>query len=158
MVAGSRPLGRHSLTPAEKAAGRTFRDTQQALLLASYRENPPDAVCPPFIRQYRHACEARGFRSVSLELEETYIPSPAYLAEEPRLGTWEVTKVRTENAREAVARAMEDAIIRCEIVPPARFGFIIKEGECKACGLTVRSKAGRLVDGIDRPAEGSHRG
>lgn len=31
-------------------------------------------------------------------------------------------------------------------VPARRFGFIYKEGKCRYCGNTARSRAGRLVD------------
>lgn len=36
-------------------------------------------------------------------------------------------------------------------VPAGRFGFLYREGKCRFCGLTARSKAGRLVDGWQRP-------
>jgi hypothetical protein len=36
-------------------------------------------------------------------------------------------------------------------VPAGRFGFIFREGRCRACGQTARSWVGRLVDGLDRP-------
>jgi hypothetical protein len=38
-----------------------------------------------------------------------------------------------------------------EKVPAGRFGYIYKEGRCRACGQTARSRAGRLVDGYERP-------
>ncbi len=31
-------------------------------------------------------------------------------------------------------------------IPSGRFGFIYKEGKCRYCGDTARSRAGRLVD------------
>jgi len=36
-------------------------------------------------------------------------------------------------------------------VPAARFGFIYKEGRCRGCKGTARSKTGRLVDAYQRP-------
>ncbi len=36
-------------------------------------------------------------------------------------------------------------------VPTGRFGFIFREGRCRACGQTARSRVGRLVDGLQRP-------
>jgi len=36
-------------------------------------------------------------------------------------------------------------------VPAARFGFIWREGRCRSCGQTARSRAGRLVDAHQRP-------
>lgn len=38
-----------------------------------------------------------------------------------------------------------------EGVPAGRFGFIFREGQCRACGQTARSETGRLVDGWQRP-------
>jgi hypothetical protein len=38
-----------------------------------------------------------------------------------------------------------------ENVPAGRFGFIYREGRCRACGQSARSRAGRLVDGWERP-------
>lgn len=35
--------------------------------------------------------------------------------------------------------------------PAGRFGFIYRQGRCRACGQTARSRAGRLVDGWQRP-------
>lgn len=35
--------------------------------------------------------------------------------------------------------------------PAGRFGFIWREGRCRACGQTARSGEGRLVDGWERP-------
>ena len=36
-------------------------------------------------------------------------------------------------------------------VPAGRFGFIYREGKCRLCGHTARSRRGRLVDGLARP-------
>lgn len=36
-------------------------------------------------------------------------------------------------------------------VPAGRFGFIFREGRCRHCGATARSRPGRLVDGWRRP-------
>lgn len=38
-----------------------------------------------------------------------------------------------------------------EDVPAGRFGYIYREGRCRACGQTARSGVGRLVDGWERP-------
>jgi hypothetical protein len=40
---------------------------------------------------------------------------------------------------------------QCPGVPAGRFGFIFREGRCRACGQTARSRVGRLVDGWQRP-------
>ncbi len=36
-------------------------------------------------------------------------------------------------------------------VPAGRFGFIFREGRCRHCAATARSRPGRLVDGWTRP-------
>jgi len=36
-------------------------------------------------------------------------------------------------------------------VPAGRFGFLYKQGRCRYCGASARSRLGRLVDGYDRP-------
>ncbi len=36
-------------------------------------------------------------------------------------------------------------------VPAGRFGYIYREGRCRACGQTARSRSGRIVDGWERP-------
>lgn len=38
-----------------------------------------------------------------------------------------------------------------ENVPAGRFGFIYRDGRCRACGQTARSRVGRIVDGWERP-------
>jgi hypothetical protein len=38
-----------------------------------------------------------------------------------------------------------------ENVPAGRFGFVFREGRCRACGQTARSRVGRIVDGWERP-------
>lgn len=36
-------------------------------------------------------------------------------------------------------------------VAAGRFAFIYKQGSCRGCGQTARSRAGRLVDAWERP-------
>jgi hypothetical protein len=38
-----------------------------------------------------------------------------------------------------------------ENVPAGRFGFVFRQGRCRACGQTARSRVGRIVDGWERP-------
>lgn len=38
-----------------------------------------------------------------------------------------------------------------ENVPAGRFGYLFREGRCRACGQSARSRIGRLVDGWERP-------
>lgn len=36
-------------------------------------------------------------------------------------------------------------------VPAGRFAFLYRQGRCRGCGQTARSRKGRLVDGWKRP-------
>lgn len=54
-------------------------------------------------------------------------------------------------AMELKERYLVSPIYPSEGVPAGRFGFIYREGCCKACGQTARSAKGRLVDGWERP-------
>lgn len=38
-----------------------------------------------------------------------------------------------------------------ENIPAGRFGYVFREGRCRACGQTARSRVGRVVDGWERP-------
>lgn len=67
-----------ALTPEEKQAGRLFRDTCQAELVAQVEAKPPTYIVPNWIAVYRHPCPARGNRSTALELHEVYRQSPEY--------------------------------------------------------------------------------
>lgn len=107
-----------SLTPPEKAAGRSFRDRAEADLATTFQADPPDLVVPHFIALYRHSCPARKDISTALELKEMYLLSPAY----PQHN-----------------------------VPAGRFGFLYRQGRCRLCGQTARSRTGRLVDAHERP-------
>jgi len=66
-----------TLSPAEKAAGRAFRDAAQADLLATFDTDPPAFTVPSFLALYRHHCPARAGRSTALPLHEIYLHSPA---------------------------------------------------------------------------------
>jgi hypothetical protein len=67
-----------SLTVAERDAGRAFRDSAQADLLATFDTDPPTFTVPNFLALYRHNCPARHLRSTALECKEVYLHSPAY--------------------------------------------------------------------------------
>lgn len=54
-------------------------------------------------------------------------------------------------AMELKERYWVSPIYEEENVPAGRFGFLFREGRCRACGQTARSRAGRLVDGWERP-------
>lgn len=123
------------LTEAERAAARAFRDAQQADLERSHETDPPSIVVPPFVRNYRHPCAARGGRSVSFPVPEVYVWSPelwiCYCSAVGELGD----------------HFPHDDCDGGKVAAPARrFGFIYKQGHCSACKATARSRAGRLVD------------
>lgn len=144
------------LSPEEKAAGRMFRDDAQDRLLARHDNDPPDYTVPSFIALYRHNCPAHSDRSTALELRECYEVSPGY-------------EVYTVDGNRLVVPAdlpgelpadlaihihRADAVLTH--VPGGRFGFIWREGRCRSCGRTARSRAGRLVDAVDRPPITGH--
>lgn len=127
-----------SLTPTEKLAGRAFRAKAQSDLLASIASDPPTHQPPNFVRIFRHIC-GKSNNSKAIDLKEVYVKSPAYLVtpdgKATELSTIEMTA---------------DSMIG-EIVPAGRFGFIYKEGHCRPCGQTARSRAGKIVDALERP-------
>ena len=65
------------LSPAEKAAGRAFRDRAAAELATRFAADPPTFQVPPVVAIVRHACPGRGGRSTALALREVYQLSPA---------------------------------------------------------------------------------
>jgi hypothetical protein len=64
------------LTPAQKAAGRRFRDQCAAELAALNASSPPDGSALAFWRVYRHDCPAAAGASVGIDLHEHYQLSP----------------------------------------------------------------------------------
>lgn len=60
------------LTPAEKVAGRKFRDEQKDILKQRFEDDPPTYEVFFFQKIYRHLCPARGNISTALELKEKY--------------------------------------------------------------------------------------
>jgi hypothetical protein len=65
-----------SLTPAEKAAGRVFRDAACAALTALHSASPADLSFPVVVHHPRHLCAALDDRSISFECREVYQLSP----------------------------------------------------------------------------------
>lgn len=124
------------LSPAEKTAGKLFRDAQQARLDVM----PEAAPCAPFIREYRHDCPKNGGASTVLRLHERYEESPEY---------W-VCYCSTVAEFVRYVFPHEDCQGGKPITPPGFFGFIWLEGTCR-CGLSVRSGRGRLVLKAARP-------
>jgi hypothetical protein len=134
------------LTHAEKLAGRRFRDEQQATLDRQNQEAPPDVFPPPQLHHYRHECPARGGTSTSFDMREVYITSPRYDV---------CTCGEAVSAPEASAGACHHPRPGCRRteVPAGRLGFIYRAGKC-GCGLTGRSRSGRVVDAQERPPMG----
>jgi hypothetical protein len=129
-----------SLTPAELAAARAFRGMQRRALDGG-RGGPPDITADVHVRYIRHDCAKQGGKSVSLELREHYVFSPDYHA----CDCGEVCCPASAHLVEC------DTCGPVPIVPAKRFGWIFTEGRCSACGMTARSKTGRLVDPAERP-------
>lgn len=112
-----------NLSPADKAAGRRFRDRCAAALERSFVDDPPTYVVPVVIALFRHACPRRNNKSTALALREVYQLSPA----EPDTD-----------------------------VCAGLFAFIHREGRCRFCGQTARSRAFRLVLAGERPPLPGH--
>ena len=132
-----------SLTPAEKLAGRAFRDELVAWLEALNQSEPTVMQPPSVTRHVRHDCPARSGLSTSFEMKEIYVTSPVY-------------NVCSCGAMIAGDEAgWHHPVSGCErfVVPAGRFALIYTEGKC-ACGMTGRSPEGRLVDAWERPPMG----
>ncbi len=114
-------MGPVSLSAAEKAAGRDFRDTAQGALLRAFDLDPPDIAVPNFIAVYRHACPARGGRSTAIELRECYRISPAYPQHQVPAGRfgfiWRAGACRHCGA---TARSRAGRLVDAHERPPAR--------------------------------------
>lgn len=144
------------LTPTEKAVGRHFLGVAQAALLKTFEADPPTYTVPNVLALYRHACPKRQDRSTALELKEIYLPSRTYgvmcVNDEIHVallnGDSDGVTLATLDPPVAVNA---DTTVAVGFVPAGRFGFITRAGKCRGCGQTARSKAGRLVDGWERP-------
>jgi hypothetical protein len=115
-----------TLSPEEKRAGRKFRDDQVSLLKASHETNPPTFIAPSYIRIFRHSCPGNSGASTEIFLREVYNTNPDMYEDrivgDPRL-----------------------------VLREGTLAFIYKEGKCKLCGATARSKTGRIVETSERP-------
>jgi hypothetical protein len=138
-----------SLTEDERAAGRVFRHSAQGALDALNGQDPPGLWVLPLWRVVRHDCPARGGASTGIALRERRWSSPRYVVVDgcpPRLVPDDGISGFT--AGPGGARVTE--------VARGMFAFVYKEGKCSGsgCGLTARSRAGRLVLGDDSPGRG----
>lgn len=129
------------LTPAEKKAGRAFRDICQARL----GELPADATCPPYIVWFRHACSARAddAGTWAMPLRQHYWTSPEY---------W-VCYCSAIQPFVKYVFPHEDCQGGKPVAEAGKFAFIFRRGECPRCHLTVCSGSGRFVLAASHPPE-----
>ncbi len=112
-----------SLSPAEKAAGRAFRDAAQSALLRTFDADPPTFAVPNFVALYRHNCPERGGRSTALELKEMYQFSPAYPEHEVPAGRFGfLWRYGTCRHCGATARSRAGRLVDAHQRPPIRPG------------------------------------
>lgn len=120
------------LTDDEKRVGRAFRSAAQAHLLWLNATSPPTYFRPAFLAIARHNCVQKGGVSVAMQLKEVYLRSAEVIPDYCQLGFDDYEPVAWIGGTD-------------------RFGFLWRDGTCKSCGETSRSKAGRLVDAVERP-------
>lgn len=107
-----------ALTAEEKAAGRVFREAQQAALEALNVSDPTDYTPPNFLSIYRHNCAKRNGVSTALNLHEVYVLSEdgrfAWIFKEGRCGSCHQTaRSKTGKVADAHERApMEGRVAR----------------------------------------------
>lgn len=135
------------LSPAEKQAGRAFRDARQVALDARNAADPPGGVVSVYWRVPRHECPAAGGASIGITLRENYEPSPAY-----RVCYCGVVAPMSPDFPH------HDCDGSKVLAADGLFAFIWKEGRCFGCGLAVRTKVGRFVVAADRPPENGRTG
>lgn len=133
-------LPRPVLTKEEKVAGRLFKASCQDKLDCLNESSPPTYLVPNFLALFRHLCPGHAEVSTALELKEIYEYSPSF--ELLRFG-----EDLVESGHPIVTEAPPDEAV---LIPAKRFGFIYKEGKCKSCGQTARSKEGTFVDAYER--------
>lgn len=129
-----------SLTDTQKTAGRMFRDARRSALFGLNQAQPPAGHALALWRVYRHDCPAHGGISIGIDLHEHYEASPLY---------WVCYCGSVGPAGSDVPH--RDCDGGRVVTPEGFFAFIWKDGQCPDCGLTVRSRDGRLVLGADRP-------
>ena len=109
-----------------KPAAFRFRDACAALLADLHVRNPVTHHPPALLALFRHICTGRANTSTAMQMKEGYIQSDVAI---PEFGYSE-----------------EDAALL-----GSKLAFIIKEGSCRNCSETARSKEGRLVFSKERP-------
>ena len=132
-----------SLTPAERRAGRLFRDAQAAVLATLNETEPPGILVTSVLHYVRHNCPSRGGVSTALELKEHYELNPEY---------W-VCYCSVVEPFVPYVFPHRDCDGGKPVTEPGRFGYIWKQGRCPACQLTARSRDGRFVITAERPPD-----
>ena len=142
------------MIPAELSAARAFRAAQRAILEQKNASDPPGITVSVHVRNVRHDCPVKGGKSVSLELREHYVFSPAYISFTDGQIRQTITGLTWISLRKCWMTWTEAGMRQLSIVlvtiPAKRFGFIFTEGRC-GCGMTARSGDSRLVDPAVRP-------
>jgi|GEM_PF-3364776 len=140
------------LTAQERAAGRWFRDQCQLRLDELNRLDPPGSPAGPLYvlplwRVVRHDCIARAGASAGIALKERRWASPelwaCYCSEIGPLVPESFPHRDCDGGKALAAGGL--------------FAFVFREGRCGApagCGLTARSRQGRVVLASDSPGRG----
>jgi hypothetical protein len=130
------------LSQNEKLAGRHFREISNQTLADLNEERPPTYFVLVHWAQYRHLCAARRNISTAMELKEIYKLSPEYVICENRFG--DVFALPSSSSVPADSHVVDR-------IEPGMFAFWYKEGHCRGCGQTGRSKLGICKPAAMRP-------
>ena len=129
------------LSDHEKLAGRHYREIKNEALVRLNEESPPTYSVMTHWAQYRHLCSARRGISTALELKEIYEVSPEY-----------AICLDADNHEFAIpSNAIPSDATLWELIPSGTFAYWYKEGKCRGCGQTGRSKVGVCKPAVMRP-------
>jgi hypothetical protein len=138
------------LTPDERLAGRWFRDANQLALHRLNELDPPGLAGQPLYvlplwRVVRHDCIARSGASTGIALKEKRVESP-------ELWLCGCGDILPADRRGGHRHCGEGRVLAAG----GRFVFVFKEGRCgwPGCGLTARSREGRVLVQDDSPGRG----
>jgi hypothetical protein len=123
-----------SLTRSQRMAGQAFLDACQARLPEA------DILVPVWVHHYRHECEARRRLSWTLPLVEHYIRSPEY---------WVCYCSAVGLLGESFPH--DDCQGGKVTAEAGLFAYHWRQGRCRGCGVTARSREGALVFAAERP-------
>ncbi len=129
------------LSDYEKMAGRHYREIMNIALEDLNEEKPPTYVVMTHWAQYRHLCAARNMVSTAMALKEVYLLSPEYsICLDGDGHPFTVPSSDVPNGGSVV-----------ETVAGGTFAYFYKEGRCRGCGQTGRSKIGVCKPAAMRP-------